>query len=115
MIFQTYFNNKDLTIENIDDDSAEVGAHFQSDISRLSVKLFEFENPIKLIIKEPTQRFLQKLYFKLLKPFMRETFWYMEAIPSLKTLYPEVDEISAKCFHAITAYQDNYGYVSNMS
>ena len=39
---------------------------------------------------------------------MRETFWFMEAIPALKKENPEIENISAKSFHANSAYTDDY-------
>ena len=108
LIFQAHFKNKNLRVESINDGSDQVGSHFQSDISQLTVKLNEFENPIKLIIKEPLQSVIQKIMSKLVKQFMRETFWFMEAIPALKKENPEIENISAKSFHANSAYTDDY-------
>ena len=109
LIFKSHFNDQNIEIEIMEDsDQTDIGEHYASDISKLTVKLKNGEFPIQMIIKEPIQSFLQKIASKLMKPFMRETFWYMEAIPALKNIYPEIETISAKCFHAITAYQDDY-------
>lgn len=111
LIFRAYFENKDLKVEPIiKDDNEGVGIHYQSDITRLTVRLSNHEEQpeIKLIIKEPLQSWFQKLATKVNKPFFHEAFWYTEAIFELSKSFPEMAEISPRCFHATSAYSD-YG------
>ena len=109
LIFKTYFKDESISVESIDGDGAEVGEHYQSDISRLVVKLNTNEHSIKLIVKEPIgQSFMQKVLSKIQKTFMRETFWYEEAYPEFVKLYPEIEEITPKCYHANSTYRGNY-------
>lgn len=108
LIFQVYYRDKNVEIEQVSGDSQEVGAHYQSDISRLKIKFAGTGKEIKIIVKEPLQTFLVKWFTKFTKPFMRETFWYVEALPTLKEKYPEIENISAKTYHSTTAYLNNY-------
>lgn len=109
-IFRKHYKDPALVVESVEEDDSGVGfnSHFMSDITKKTVKLSTMEQPVKLIVKEPIQTSFQKVISKMMKPFMKETFWYMEAIPALKEFYPEIEDLSPTCFHAMSAYQDNY-------
>ena len=110
-IFQNYNKDVSLKVEKVldNDDQSDVGAHYQSDITRLAVQLEGQEHPLQLIVKSPYQTFHQKYVIsKMNKPFMRESFWYAESVPSLNQVYPEVETIGPKCYHATSAYDDDY-------
>lgn len=109
LIFQSFFKNPNLKVEKVTDENDDgIGAHYQSDISKLSVVIQGQEHPVSLIIKAPYQSFHQKLITKLNKPFMREAFWYVESVPSLSQIYPEIKNFGPACFHATSPYDDNY-------
>ena len=111
LIFKSYFKNDAIKIESIDEDPNGVGpnAGFQSDITKLTLKLNNMVEPLRIIIKEPILgSIFQKIFFRALKPFMRETFWYMVAVPGLSEEYPEVLELSPKCYHSITGFGNDY-------
>ena len=109
LIFQSFYKNPHLKVEKVNNENDDgIGAHYQSDISKLSVVIQGQEHPISLIIKSPYQTFHQKLITKMNKPFMREAFWYVESVPSLSKNYPEILDFGPKCFHATSAYDDNY-------
>jgi hypothetical protein len=111
LIMRAYYKNNDIEIEVIgnENDLTTIGEHYMSDISKITVKLKNSNFPIRMIVKEPIQSFTQKLYSKLLRPFMRETFWYTEVVPIFKSSHHEIESISAQCFHATSTYQDDYG------
>ena len=110
LIFKSYYEDHSLQVEQVRDNAeGKVGEHYQSEISKLSVKLKNDINPIRLIVKEPIGQSLPaKINSRLVKPFMREAFWYTEAVPVLKNVDPEIESMSPKCFHAMTPFQDDY-------
>ena len=78
LIFKSYYGDKSLKVEKdewtwsgVGDNSDEIGEHYQSNISKLSVKLNNNQNDLKLIVKEPIQTFVSKIFRRLMKPFMR--------------------------------------------
>ena len=116
LIFQSFYNNPNLKVEKVINENAEndngIGIGYVSDISKLSVGIQGQEHLVSLIIKAPIQSFFQKLLSKAHKQFMREAFWYMKCVPSLKKTYPEIQDFGPKCFHATSTYDENYRYVS---
>ena len=113
LIFQSFYNNPNLKVEKvIDENDNGIGIGYVSEISKLSVGIQGQEHHISLIIKAPVQSFFQKLLSKAQKQFMREAFWYMKCVPSLRKTYPEIQDFGPKCFHATSTYDENYRYVS---
>ena len=113
LIFRSYYKDETIKVESIDIDPLGVGpnAGFQSEITKISVKLNKFDSPLKIIVKEPISGSLfQKLAFRMAKPFTRETFWYLEAVPALSEKYPEVIGLSPNCYHSVTSFHNNYRY-----
>ena len=113
LIFQSFYNNPNLKVEKvIDENDNGIGIGYVSEISKLSVGIQGQEHLVSLIIKAPIQSFFQKLLSKAHKQFMREAFWYMKCVPSLRKTYPEIQDFGPKCFHATSTYDENYWYVS---
>lgn len=107
-IFKKYFLDDDIFIETNEENDTGVGAHYQSDIMKLDVKLNKFDHPLKLIVKEPVGGFISKVSGKFSRQFARETFWYAEAYPVLSELRPELENFSPKCYHAYSNLKGNY-------
>jgi hypothetical protein len=110
LILQAYFKDQQLKVEEVTDEdlSSGVNNQFNSEIIRLKIQFEDGRNPIRMIVKTPIQTGFQKMITKANKPFMRETFWYSEALPALKKTYPEIEDIAAISYHAYSAYSEDY-------
>ena len=55
LIFKSYFKDEVIKVETVDEDplGVELDPGFQTQISKVQIKLSTFDNPIRVIIKRP--------------------------------------------------------------
>ena len=107
-LFQNYFKDPNLKVKRAYNEELETGDHYSAEIKTMIVEFEGQKDPIRIFIKAPLGNFLGKVQNELMKFFTRETFWYMEAYPALVSKYPEIKNLSPKCFLARSAYDQDY-------
>jgi hypothetical protein len=112
LIFKAYFQDEKLKVKEVKDEvlasSSGVNNQFNSNVTYVTIQ-FEFDlNPIRIFVKTPIETGFNKYMGRLTKPFMRETFWYTEALPALKVKYPEIEHLSPIAYHANCAQSRDY-------
>ena len=107
LVLRKYFNDENLKVEEARNEDLGKGDHYSSDMVTMVVNIEGKENPLRIFVKEPLHNSLRYLA-KLTQPFAREVFWYMEAYPALIQKYPEIANLTPKCFLARSDYDKDY-------
>ncbi len=73
------------------------------------------DETLALLVKAMPNGFFHKYLSKVHKMFMREVFWYCEALPVLRDLHPDLDKLglSPRCYHGITTFDKDFRWVIN--
>ena len=105
---QAGFIDHNLKVEKAYLVDLKPGDHYMSTIETMKIEFDGPKDPMNIYIKSPMGNSLGKISNKLMKFFSRETFWYMEAYPALVSKYPEIKNLSPKCFMAWSTYNQDF-------
>ena len=108
-IVQAYFQDKSLKVTGVerghDNDLEGVNNNFMSELEKWTIKVEDNNGTIQelgVILKSSLTSSLQKFMDKMNLSFLREVFWYTEALPAFKGQMPTT--LSPIAYHGYTKY-----------
>ncbi len=122
LILRSHFKDEDLTVVSVerpDTDTQRKGNdQFNSNIEKWRIKYKRNKGDsdinaetLDVVMKFPLMKsYMHKIMSRIIKAFMREVFWYVEALPILKDRFPilESSRVSPICYHGVTEYGEDF-------
>ena len=115
LVLQAHFEDKSLKLVSVDRGGNNnimegVNNQFASDLDkwRITVSRNGKTETLRAILKVPIQSSFQRILMRINKLFMREVFWYTEALPALGPQFPILQSLAPTCYYGFTSFDDDY-------
>eukprot|EP00095_Tigriopus_kingsejongensis_P004595 maker-scaffold416_size178335-snap-gene-0.28 protein:Tk04595 transcript:maker-scaffold416_size178335-snap-gene-0.28-mRNA-1 annotation:"PREDICTED: uncharacterized protein LOC100203980" len=109
-IFKVHFQTQDVQVLEVGSpgNMGGVNEQYNSEVKKASLKLRinGEERTIHLFIKIPVDSGLTNFMGKLVRPFMKEAFWYGEAAPLLASKYPPLKDSTPTMYFGSSNFAD---------